>query len=68
MKEYIITLAVLSLITVILIEIEHSIEMKKIYKEYIRITKENIDSKPELTDQEKFRILHKITDKLDLKE
>ena len=49
-------------------EIEHSIEMKKIYKEYIRITKEKIDSKPELTDQEKFKILHKLTDKLDLKE
>ena len=58
---------ILIVLTVILLEIEHNIEMKKIYKEYIRITKESIDSKPELTDQEKFKILHKLTDKLDFK-
>ena len=54
---------ILIIITVIIMEVEHSREMKKLYKEYVRITKED-----ELTDKEKFAILHKLTDKLDLKE
>ena len=58
------SLFILIVITVILLEIEHSIEMKKLLKEYERITEEKI----ELTDQEKFRVLLKLTEKIDFKE
>lgn len=52
-------------LVLILNEIDDNAEKQKLYKKYYETALEN---KNELTDKEKFAVLYKLTDKLDLKE